>query len=399
MISEVHSRLRSWGTEIGQYHQSERIATLPNERLKSVVSGGYCAGVALDWIRRALVSGKDSYTDGNLRQDVRVAYAWTQQTSEKKNNFLQQKLTSLNSGVNLKLGRDQEEANREIAEVDRKIDLAFEKLNRATDLTQRQRQEAAQKIQTLYDRLISEIRSRQSHKREQYSNAIDQWQDKPTMVKFWGEYARVMDEYLEKDRRSRGKVGPSERGFGNLKVVSSVDSRDFNGVAALIDTLIRDSNFESNFAAYLSINPPLENATGHAIAILRLNTGGKYQMFEPNFGTYELATDKLREAVVYIFKKAYPNVPSGTSDNHAYEINGKVKGGYTIFEGSRRPVPSVIPLSNPTTFRTEPVILAPLTTPQRFERGGTGQRPIGSTQTSGNQPKTGVSDLINRFNR
>src|ERR1017187_7657099 len=117
---EIHERLKSMGTELGQYHQSARIETLPNQRLKGIVSGGYCAGVVYDWVRRILLGGKSTYQEGKIRPDVRVAYAWTQQTSEKKNIFLNQKGDQLHQAVQLKRTADFSQADQELAELSNK---------------------------------------------------------------------------------------------------------------------------------------------------------------------------------------------------------------------------------------------------------------------------------------
>lgn len=96
------------------------------------------------------------------------------------------------------------------------------------------------------------------------------------------------------------------------------------------------------------MSPPKEGVSGHAFAALHQNQGPEYHPFDPNFGTYKLTTEKLREAVVYIFKTTYPNVPGGNnSDNKAYEIGGKVEGEYTIFQGGLHTVPTPLPVLKP----------------------------------------------------
>lgn len=412
LIDEIHSRLGSWGNEIGQYHQSERIKTLPGQKLKETVSGGYCAGVALDWIRRALLGGKLNYTDGKVRQDVRAAIAWTQQTSAKKNAFLEAKSSALNTSRDQKIQADLDQANLDIKTVGDKVDQLFKKIGES-DLSPQEKQAAYEKAQAAYDKAVKTIKDERIAKEGKYIAAVKAWHDKPVMELFWAEYGRVMDQYLANDRIKRGKTGPSARQFSDLTVVKSVDSKEFGGVASLIDALISEPEFKGNRAAYFGISPPLDGATGHAIAILRQNTGGSYHLFDPNFGTYEFTAAKLREAVVYIFKKAYPNIPSGNnSDNKAYEIGGKVEGGYTIFEGAQKTVSTPVPLLKPTTIvkAEQPKVLAPMTTPPKFQQGPantakgggvpiTGKKPVVTTTST--PPKSGgkVSDLISKFNK
>jgi hypothetical protein len=157
-----------------------------------------------------------------------------------------------------------------------------------------------------------------------------------------------MDKRLVDDRGARGKQGPSKCKFTDLKIVKAVDPTDYPGIAVLIGRLLGDEKFQGNLAAYLSVSPPIKDATGHAVAILRDNKG-QYTLFDPNFGTYSiLSAEKIREAISYIFKQAYPNMPSGgSSDNRAYEIGNKVKGSYTIFEGELKRLPKAAPILSP----------------------------------------------------
>jgi hypothetical protein len=55
---EVRTTLKSFGTEIDNFNQSESGREFSDERLKD----GYCEGVALDWIRRVLQGGRPSFS-------------------------------------------------------------------------------------------------------------------------------------------------------------------------------------------------------------------------------------------------------------------------------------------------------------------------------------------------
>jgi hypothetical protein len=217
-----------------------------------------------------------------------------------------------------------------------------------------------------------------------------------------------MDAYLARERSARGKAGASAAQFSDLKISRSVDTSLYTGLDVFIDTLLGDGEFKTNRAAYVGVSPPAEGATGHAIGIFRQGTG-KYHLFDPNIGTYELDSAGVREAFIYIFRKAYPNMGSGdTSDNHAYEVGGKIRGGYTIFESTLKSTPSVTPLPKPTATLPKPQVLSVMTTPPKFQPVVSGKpaplvekQPLSKAATAGAAQTGGgkVADLINRFNR
>jgi hypothetical protein len=61
----------------------------------------------------------------------------------------------------------------------------------------------------------------------------------------------------------------------------------------------------------------------------------------------------MRESIVYLFTKAYPNLSGGNaSDNKPHEINGKVHGRYTIFAGKLQTVPAPAPILKPASSAT-----------------------------------------------
>src|ERR1700722_15251136 len=60
---EVRTALKSFGTEIDNFNQSESGRGFKSERLKD----GYCEGVSLDWIRRVLQGGRPSFSANKLK--------------------------------------------------------------------------------------------------------------------------------------------------------------------------------------------------------------------------------------------------------------------------------------------------------------------------------------------
>jgi hypothetical protein len=115
-----------------------------------------------------------------------------------------------------------------------------------------------------------------------------------------------------------------------------------NGLDQLIEEVLNHPDFKSDCCVHMGINPP-SGRTGHAVALHRQSTGGKYHLFDPNFGVYELTRDKTKEAFLFIFRTAYPNwAGGGTQDDQAYEMNGQTKGSYAIFRGNRVSAPAVV---------------------------------------------------------
>jgi LSD1 subclass zinc finger protein len=353
---DARAQLTSLGAPIGVYNQSARLEQLADATLKKEVSGGYCAGAVLDWVRRAVQGGKVTYADVAPRQDRRAAVAWVENSKKTKDAFLKREMDAINDERAKSFKAGQVEVN-DAAHLRDKAAVA--------DLNRRLSEYAERQgmTQPMYDQLAALARASYQmqldnieHDRVQGVEAARAKANadaaaktsSPIMERFWKQFSTKMDAVLDKDRAARGKRGPTSRGFSNLIVAKSVDTMEFaGGVKALIEAVVHDPAFHPNFAAYVSITPPLADATGHAIGILRRNTGDRFVMFDPNYGTFEFTGTNLKEAVQFLFKRAYPHSPSAVgSDSHVYEINGRVKGSYTIFENTGACSPTVAPSSS-----------------------------------------------------
>lgn len=410
LTDEVHARLGLWGTEIGRYYQSDRIKSLSDAKLKKSVEGGYCAGVVLDWIRRALLGGKLGFAEDKDRQNLRAATAQVTQSPEKVDLYRKQKLESLKAGVATKKNTLSAEARQKLDKAGKDLQHIVDLIDQKTGLSLAQRREYYDKAQKQYDEQVAEINADSQLNKGKLDAALHKWTNKSNMEQYWAEFVRVMDERLAQDRAKKpNKAGPSKCRFTDLTIVKSVDKQEFPGIAALIDELIHEPEFQGNCAASLGVTPPEAGATGHAVGILRRNTGEEYHLFDPNFGTYKIPATKLREAVVYIFKTAYPNLPTGNkADNKPYEVGGKVKGDYVIFEGQLQkvacPTPSLQPITQVLPQKAQ--VLAPMVSQPKVQASAA---KAGGTQVTGQKapvtnpvtPKPGskVSDMINKFNK
>jgi hypothetical protein len=352
LSAEVQVQLAAWGTEIGKYSQRTGIETLRDAKLKPLMSGGYCSGATLDWIRRALgPDPKLAYTQDKLQQVTRVATAQSRQAKDVKQAFLDSTKKKLDAAMEQVSDAAWAQADLKEKQVEEKTKEVFEKLNSSKDMSRADKTAAFDKAQEAFDKAIARIRAERDEAIKAAKDKGNAWQRKSEMEKYWANFSREMDELLAKLKAKAGS--PVKRKFSDLAVLKSIDTMEFPGVAALVATLLSEPTFQGNRAAYLNIDPPIPGVVGHAVAILRQNQGQDYHLFEPNFGTYKVSAEKLREAIVYLFTKAYPNLAGGNaSDNKPYEINGKVHGRYTIFAGKLQAVPAPVPVLKPAAAAT-----------------------------------------------
>ena len=300
------------------------------------MAGGYCSGICYDWIRRALVCSTAKLTYRNLedtlprtgtltgemskqhRQDERGALLQRQNVNPiltQKNNQLYGQYTSAWDSAQDTYAREHERINQMTGTRLQKQPL--------WDANTRAREQAQALAQRTYDSAVG----------------------LPIMEKTWSDYRRLMDGAIEQQRRSLGKTtARSARPFENLDLVAASDSKEYTGTGLrnLISEVLSSPAFLPDRCAHVGVNPP-DGGTGHAVAIHRQNTSGRYHFFDPNLGVYELTRSNLIEAFVYIFGTAYPNwAGGGTSDDHPYQVNGRTKGSWSIFKGNRVPAPVVV---------------------------------------------------------
>jgi len=364
--AEAYEKLGQIGDQIGQnYNQTSQVLKLA-EDLRKKVSGGMCKGVAMDWIRRALLSYQDTgkmspnraafgTPTGNRQaekeaiRDRRHATAFLNLSMDVVNRFQDEHC----AGENAKRKRDKE------AEEDQAL-VDVKKMSSG--------QLGGKDPQQFYDGRIQEIRKK-------YAD-LAKAPDKPIMENYWEEYARKMDTHLADDRRTQGKHGSSERGFSRLTLVTASDFKVVNGVNLFVTQLLNNGAFATNHAALVNF-APMDDSAGHAIAILRLNSGD-YLLFDPNYGTFKLSQENTRKAVVYLFLIVYPHSDGG--DSKVYQdTNGNVKASYEIFKGNAK---SVQATSQTLVVKTElpesPIVMQPVPVPTKPALSGNNQARLAS---------------------
>lgn len=329
--------------EKGRFSQSQRAASLTTE-LQETVKGGYCEGVCIDWIRRVVQGGhstflvalKDKHTNKDrsgeeiktreAQQTRRGAQAWVTRYKAPKDNFFaadQKKYDDIFAAVK----KAKDDAYKEYGKLFDECEKVLWDYNHATTAQQQtliepkyhQAEKAAddanlkwKDLQTQAENLVS------SRNAEVKKHELD---------RFWSTYAKLMDDFVAKERQLQ-KRDPSGRTFSSLKIVSSVPLVEHGSAANGVRALLDDKEFLPSRAACLGFGSYKEKS-GHAIAIQRLNTGTNYHLLDPNLGTFEFNRDNLINAVALLFTSYYEGYTSNSASN------GKTKTDYCIFAADK----------------------------------------------------------------
>ena len=337
--ADVHNALVGMGgrtNDAARYSQGENIRKHANRTVMNQMAAGYCEGVSLDWIRRALLPRVP--TDGSASRP-RLNFSGDKPERDLRHADAQSKLQDPRNQAQYKAGWDQ--AFRQ-----RYNQLAWSDAFEAKYRTAGARIQSSNLTQAEKNRRLEQLGEREA---EEQDSLVDQqnavveaqraWNNSPTMKKIWWGYSQALDRRLQQEREAKGKQGGPSRGFSRLQIVAAQNARDFaGGVNEFVRTALMDPAFQTNRAAQLVISPP-GGANGHAVAILR-NNASLFVFFEPNFGTYIFPrASQLLAAMVFLFRDGYPRIEGQGHDAHAYQVNGRASGRYTIFQGRETPVP------------------------------------------------------------
>jgi hypothetical protein len=238
------------------------------------VSGGFCEGAALDWIRRAVLCGKYTYVNAEKQlseksnptvmhqmcQDKRVAQAHAMVVGSRQNA-----IPNLFKKVGEAKTQEYEKAWTRYESSQQSIAAS------GADHSVMNAQLAAAKKQYEADKVAA---NKKCDERAQKLNDLDGF---PALQHFWTDYAKDMDEQRAAERK---KKQASTHGFGKLKLVKSLNTREWpEGIVGFVKTILNDDAFVPNRAAFVGVAAP-GGTKGHSIALLRLNTGNKYHLFE-----------------------------------------------------------------------------------------------------------------------
>lgn len=327
-----HARLSDFGSRIGDYDQMDQVGKL-DVGLRTSVSKGFCSGVALDWIRRALLGRK---TDPVLltmkpRHRVRAATARVLLTSDRSQGFMDAQWETQKKATKADNERVDLEAQVLLDQNEARFDAAIDAINalgqkRAIDQTEAE--ERFREAERLRNQVEAEIKANLAASQERHNAGLSSYKSRSQVDRLWAHFAQTMDEHIRAGREQRAKAGPSPRPFSDLRIVKSVDTQEFAGTGKLCKILL--AALPTNCAAYVSVRPALGQGDGHGIAILCTNAG-VYRLFEPNLGTYEFkSAESLSNALKFLFREV-----------ESFEVGGKVNAAYTIFQGKEEPVAGV----------------------------------------------------------
>jgi hypothetical protein len=209
----AHARLQRLGTEVGQYHQSDRIQTLTDSTTRTAVSGGYCSGACYDWIRRVLVSSTPKFTYRNL-ESAMSGVAQGQRTAEMNKQHRQDHRAAQMQRQDINpLLRTKSQAL--IDKLNADLSLAHQNYSRENDRinampgTRQVKQPLWDENTRIYNETCASLQ-----------RAYDMKVAAPPVEKVWAEFRRKMDEAIEYQRRRLGKTtATSARPFENLDLV------------------------------------------------------------------------------------------------------------------------------------------------------------------------------------
>jgi len=320
-FDEVVTSLKQRGTSLGDYHQLSLVGKAA-PAIQGHISGGFCAGASVDWLRCVLQGGAPDH-----RPDVDMAsVAYLSQVPKQREKF--------RADYNAKVQALQDESVR----------TGRQKL---TAVQQHAQQLLAAKLKTAgvtqaeYDQFQTDLaaaverqeRALEEEKRANKGKFESALAEDAVFVRFWTYFGKLVDEKLA------AKLGAQK--YSNLAVVGASQPTSYqpNGVVAFIDTILNDKRLTAGNGTLIGIYPPSE-VGGHAIAIRRLNSGD-YHLFDPNFGVFEYKPENVRWAFAFLFLKGYPTLQPRTPDTKEYQVKGEVKGEYVIFKGLASSPPSV----------------------------------------------------------
>jgi hypothetical protein len=304
--AQIRDALKKVGNPVGaEFSQRKGTSLAPLKK----VDQGMCKGLTLDWIRRVLTGGKGASAGNPFVLDDSNAAKGIASTNAAKN------LNQYKKGAYFQLTTNKNSMDAFYVYIKKvQNDQFYEKQEQVNQYIQGLADTAVD--QNDYDAKVLAIKA-----------AFDKWQTythKPSVTAenrlkmFWQDYC------------SSSNIGKHQsHRLSNLTVVASSTTKKYIG--GLVEFLpIAIKAVGENQAASVGISPPIMNESGHAIGIHRLNTG-KYHLFEPNFGVYDMTQAGLFKALLFLFAKAYPDSEGIEGDGHAYQVNGVVEGDYVIF--------------------------------------------------------------------
>jgi len=312
------------------------------------LTGGYCAGVVLDWARRVLQSGSNrdekylSYSTPTQTEPKRVATVQrmakgyigqassyvTGDTNKVKalavlQNLKVSPVVNLSGhGIGVPVKSDDAELFKKFWVIPGGSGNIFEKF----DLTMVY---AGVLSHANIDQLINNLTAQ----------ADPQLQGGSADGRHWETFAAELDTFFVNQRHEMGKADGPKKLFSNLKVVNSSPKRDYASGGVWLHELM-NHGFEVNCCSVVVFSPSA-GGTGHAVAAHQKGID-EFVFFDPNFGAFRYSKADLQKCFQHLFWSPYIKAGNDVLDGEKavylrrLKITDKVEGrwdkmGYTIF--------------------------------------------------------------------
>jgi hypothetical protein len=325
--ADVYAVLDALGARIGSYTQTAHIAALPGQALRTQMADGFCEGAVLNWLRRALFSGGGRRKAAAPATPGQGGHAALAQLKAAGDNLTAVRSAAIAS-VNAKRQEEHGRYTRNHAALGAKYT--------ADEITEQQ-----------YLAATAELTARTDAFDSRATHAVETIRSAPEMQSVWPTIAREMDDRHREARRTAGQSETLSRAFSNMVVVRAADPATHRGVPTVVATALRHT--AAGQGVSINFRPPTQGSTGHAVGVIRLNTGDQYLLFEPNYGVWGFrGAGNLLKALKFVFCTAYPNLGGALHrDAHVYEINGVVEASYTVFASAIAPPHATVAPSLP----------------------------------------------------
>lgn len=311
------------------------------------LSGGYCAGVALDWCRRVLLSRADrdanflSYSKANYgnagprgmsRQEAttrRMALAFREQGKPYVSETELQKVKAfLPQLLNLPEHPAAGPYDRGVRPTRQQAEmlLKFWTLGRdEIDLT------LVVPAQLSKERVREVIALAQTRRDQQHEALSADGRE-------WGNMAQLMDARFRQIRAGEGRQ-VSNRPFSGIRVLRSKTQQAYSSAGHWRAALSREG-YSLGCCTLLSLAP--RAGSGHAVAVYQRGADS-FDFFDPNYGAFRMTADNLDSCFQHLFQAPYFPSPAGTLDGtlpvyrRRDSPDGRPDGewvqmAYTIFE-------------------------------------------------------------------
>lgn len=324
----TYSELESLGTALSTFNQSSFRGSTTQVGGTSI-TGGYCAGVCLDWMRRALLSqpnrdqkflGYEGTKDaGSTVKRMGVAYKEQAPTYVSETNLKQavSMLATLKNGVEETYNiKGSPRTGVPISTGQAKVLLELWVLGDDLDTTK-------SPAGVLSKARLSSLHAAALVRQDPQKTA------RAASGRDWTSLAGQLDDEFKAMRLATGRQ-VTKKSFSSVQVRSASTQKQY-GSGGVWAAELKARAFVPNCCTILSFSHN-GGGGGHAVAVHA--TGDHYHFFDPNYGTFKYTLESLMNALQHLFWAPYVTVTAESTvlDGH--------KAVYLRREQSNSPVPA-----------------------------------------------------------